>query len=185
MDEQSKQNVNQEKYKQLRDKPREEYNGDFKSSHYNEVENQSMKQTVIMEKEVFSSDYKQAFDKASRDFWQKNTQRGVEKYNGGSMTAKFGKEELNMEELLKRFGSLIKDSITNELKEKKIPTESLNENFKAIDVSLQLLANSVQLLDEKIDIKHITAFLHGFINTYVDNTVKRRIERERGNVNNG
>lgn len=185
MDRFSQQKVNEKKYKDMRDSaPREEYKGDFKSDAYKEVKNQTISQTKIVQKDVFESDYKEDFDKAAKDFWQKNTQTGTSKYNSGGMSATFGKEEFTLEELLKRFGTLVKETITNELTEKKIPTDSLSENFKSLDISLKLLANSVEVLDKDMDISDVTAYLHGFINTFVTKIIKKKIERVKGNVNN-
>jgi hypothetical protein len=182
MDDFGKQKANEEKYKQLRSQPAEEYVGNFESPHFQDVKQQGPAPSHIVEKENFSTTYLEDFDSAAKDFWQKNTQSGVASYNGGSLTANFGKEEYTVDELLERIGKFVKESITNELSKKKIPTETLTENFKAIDVSLKLLALSVSQLDEKMDPENVTAYLHGFINTYVSNTIRRKIERDKNRV---
>jgi hypothetical protein len=187
MDDFSKQKLNEEKYRNMRNNtsPVEDYKGDFKSKHYKETKNPTIAQTKIAEKEVFTTEYKQDFDNASRDFWQKNTQTGIMKYNGGSITANFGKEEYTLDELLQRIGNFIKESITTELAGKGIPTTDLTENFKAVEISLKMLAKSVNTINPDTDIKNITAFLHGFINTYVNNIITKKIEREQGQTKNG
>lgn len=182
MDEQSKQKIAELKYKQLRDQPPQEYKGDYKSAHYKEVKNPAAISAQVIAKEKHSTEYKEDFDKAAKDFWQKNTQSGVAKYNGGSLTANFGREEYSLNEFLIRVGKFIKESITNELIEKKLPVEDLSENFKAVEIALKLLADSTCKLDDNIDIVNMTAYLHGFINTYVTSTIQRKIERDKGNV---
>ena len=180
MDDFSKQKVNEERYKKTKEVPPEEYTGDFESPHYIEKQNTTIKQTKIVEKNVFSTDYKEDFDKAAKDFWQKNISKGLSKYNSGSMTANFGKEKYTLEELLNRIGNFIKESISNELIEKGIPITDLSENFKAIDSTLKLLSKSIETLDKDIDITNIAGYMHGFINTYVSNVIKKKIERDKG-----
>jgi len=182
MDEFAKQNVAQDKYKKLRQVPKKEYHGDFKSPHYKEVENAAATQTELITKEEFRSDYKDDFDKAARDFWQHNTQTGLSKYNGGSVSANFGTENYTLDEFLARLSNFVKETITNELNANKIPTENLTENFKAVDVSLKLLAKSVEGLDPNISIISIGAYMQGFINTYVQTMVNKKLERDKGQV---
>jgi len=182
MDEIAKQNVAQDKYKKLREAPKKEYHGNYKSPHYKEVPNAAVTQTNIINKEEFQSDYKEDFDKAARDFWQKNTQTGLSKYNGGSVSANFGIEKYTLEEFLNRLSNFVKESITQELNTKKIPTDNLSENFKAVDVALKLLASSVEALDGKVDITSIAAYTQGFINTYVQTMVNKKLERDKGQV---
>ena len=184
MDDFSKQAMAQEKYSKLRHAPDQKYNGDYKSPHYKEVANNAPKNIPVDNKEQFNSEYKEDFDKASRDFWQRETQTGVAKYNGGSLTAKFGKDIYTLEELLERIGKFIKEAITNELIEKKVAIEDVQENFKAVDLSLKLLAKSVEKVDN-INVQGITAYLHGFINTYVSKYMRKKIEREKGKPENG
>ena len=176
----TKQKVNEQKYKQLRDAPTEVYTGDYTSKHYEERKNSSIKQTQIQKKDIYETDYKQDFDKASKDFWQKNAPTAIQKYNGGSMTANFGKEDFTVDELLNRMGKFIKESISNDLIEKKLHPEELSENFKAVEVSLKLLAKSLNKLDDKTNVIGMAAYLHGFINTYVDNIISKKIQRDKG-----
>lgn len=182
MDNFTKQKIAEENYKELRKQPSEPYTGDFKSPHYTEIKNNAISPVYTTSKEVYSTDYKEDFDKAAKDFWQKNTQTGLSKYNGGSITANFGKDKYTLEEFFERVGKFIKESITNELISKKLSTEEITENFKAVDVTLKLLAKSVEKLDETIDIKNIAAFIHGFVNTYVTNMMVKKIEKDKGKV---
>ena len=107
------------------------------------------------------------------------------KYNGGSITANFGKEKYTLEELLFRVSKFIKDSITMELSAKGIPTKDLTENFEAIDIALKMLTKSVHALDDDTNITNMAAFLHGFINTYVNNVITKKIDRDKGSKHNG
>ena len=113
------------------------------------------------ERPLVSTDYKTDFDKASKDFWQRETQKGLMKYNGGSLTGNFGRDTYTLEELLARMGNFIKEAISSELLDKKIPPAELAENFKAIDVSLKLLATTVEKMDDKIDIVNIACLCYG------------------------
>lgn len=182
MDDFAKQAINEKRYKESRNVPVEEYTGDFNSKRYNIVESHAAKATEIHPNDKYLSSYKQDFDKASRDFWQKSAPSSLGKYNGGSLTANFGTEDYSLTELLARMAKFVKESISNELIEKKIPPEDIAENFKAVEVALSLLAKSVEKIDKDIDSKNIAAYLHGFINTYVDNMIKRKIERDKGNA---
>tara|TARA_R110000822_G_scaffold242130_2_gene371340 strand:- start:2270 stop:2824 length:555 start_codon:yes stop_codon:yes gene_type:complete len=182
MDDFAKRAINEKKYKETRKSPIEEYTGNFESERYTVVENYAAKATQIPVRDVYSNQYKEDFDKASRDFWQRSSPLSLGKYNGGSLTANFGKEDYSLSELLARMGKFVKESISNELIEKKIPPEDLAENFKAVEVALSLLAKSVEKMDKNMDSKNIAAYLHGFINTYVDNMIKRKIKRDKGSV---
>ena len=185
MDNFSKQAKAQAKYDTMRRTPQEEYKGNYESPHYKEVTNNAVKPDTVDIKEEFNSKYKEDFDKASKDFWQRETQTGLAKYNGGSLTAKFGKDVYTLEELLERIGKFIKESITNELMEKKLSTEELAENFTAIEVALKLLAKAVEKVDNKVDVQNISAYLHGFINTYIETMIRKKLERDKGSTQNG
>jgi|TARA_R110002126_G_scaffold121950_1_gene263518 hypothetical protein len=182
MDDFSKQAINEKRYKNTRDVPVEEYSGDFNSNNYNVVANAAIKANEVQVRDSYSNKYKQDFDKASRDFWQKSAPSSLGKYNGGSLTANFGKQDYSLAELLARMGKFVKESISNELIEKKIPPEDIAENFKAVEVSLSLLAKSVENIDKDMDSRNIAAYLHGFINTYIDNMIKQKIERDKGSM---
>ena len=182
MDELSKQKIAEENYKNLRTKPVEEYTGDFNSSHYVEVTGATIKATTPTNSETYLSNYKEDFDKASRDFWQRATQAGLSKYSAGSFTAGFGKDVYTIDELLERLSRFIKESISQELLGNGISPETLQENFKAVDVSLKLLSKSVQTLNDKFEIEGMSAYLHGFINTYISSIVSKKIERDKGGI---
>ena len=182
MEDFKKQKENEQKYKQLRDQPREVYTGDYTSEHYIEKNNPAIQATQIQEKDTYTTNYKQDFDKASKDFWQKNAPGALQRYNGGSLTANFGKDDFSVEELLDRMARFVKESLSNELLEKKIQPEELSENFKAVEVSLKLLSKSLNKIDNNMSVIGMAAYLHGFINTYVDNIIRKIIDREKGNT---
>lgn len=182
MNEFTKQTLADEKYKQIRNAPPNEYTGDFNTPAYKEVPNNAIHPTKSDDIKNFSTQYKEDFDKASKDFWQKNTQTGLTKYNGGSLVAKFMKTEYTVEELLKQIGVFLKESIANELIEKKIQTDELTENFNAVNIALKLLAKNIQKLDTTINVENISAYLHGFINSYISNLIHKKIERDTTNV---
>lgn len=181
MDDASKQRIAEERYKQFRTEEPEEYNGDFNSPRYREVQNLAIKQTQAVEQQTFRGQYKEDFDSASRDYWQKNTQTGLAKYNAGCITAKFGKDISNLGEFLDRVGTFVKESITNELIGRGVSTDGLQENFKAVQVALKLLAKSVDVIDPDFNVSGLAAYLQGFINTYVT-TVVKQMERDKGKL---
>jgi len=176
MDEHSRQIIAEREYKERKGVQQQEYTGNFNSEHYTEVKSTSIQPTQIINKEVHSTPYKQDFDNAARDFWQKNAPNALRKYNGGSITANFGREAYTIDEFLERIGNFIKESISNELIETKVSPNELQENFKAVSVSLKLLSTAISKLDA-VNLVNVTAYMHGFINTYVDTIIKRKIEK--------
>ena len=66
-----------------------------------------------------------------------------------------------------------------DLLEKKCPVEELRGNFDSIMISLKLLSKTIERIDNSADIVNTAAFLHGFINTYISNVIKKQIERTK------
>ena len=182
MDNFSKQIIAEQKYSDLRNQPIPDGEKSYNSPHFHTVEDMTIKPTHIEVKDTFSTEYKDDFDKASKDFWQKNTQNGIMKYNGGSLTANFGKEDYTITEFFKRLGKFVRESIRGECMDSNINSDELAENFKAVEVSLSLLANSITKLNPQFNVINVIAYIHGFINSYVSNTIKRKIERDKGKI---
>lgn len=169
----NKQAIAKEKYKQLKSQDPKEYTGDYKSPHYIEVENKAVKQTIVKPEATFSTEYKEDFDKASRDYWQRTLQKGLMKYNAGTFSANYGKDIKTLEEFLDRVFTLIKESISNEIMMSGKSTENLKENFKSLEISLKLLSKSVELITKDISTDELTSYWHGFINTYVSKSLSK------------
>jgi|GEM_PF-6018965 len=168
----------EEDYKLSKTTPLDPYSGDYNSPNYVEVANKAITATVLKEPDAFKTPYKEDFDKAARDYWQRKTQTGLQKYNAGSFTSTFGNDTYTLDEFLSRIGRFIKESISNELLSHGQSPESIQENFKAVELSLKLLAKSVQSVDDKMQIEELSAYIHGFINTYISTTITKRINRE-------
>ena len=74
---------------------------------------------------------------------------------------------------------MVKESVNVELQHSGHTTEDLGDNFKSVEVALKLLSKSITKIDDKINLENLGAILHGFVNTYIANTIHTRIKQKR------
>jgi len=177
----NKQKVSEQKLDDIRSTSPEEYKGDYKSPHYKEVENSNIKPTSINKKDNYNSNYKEAFDVASKDYWQRQTQNGINRYNAGKLAANFGTDTYTIEAFVDILSNLIKECIVNELHQAGKTSEDYKAQFQILKLQLEVLGKSLK--DEKdIKIEDLSAYLHGFINGYIGNSVDKKIKKDKGKI---
>lgn len=155
-------------------------------SHFESVKNKAMLATPPKDEFSWNSEYKADFNTASKDFWRKYAQYGLDYYNSGIMSGTFGSPDADIGSMLSRLHNFIKDSLSKELSDHKQTTEELTICFNAINDVFALLAQMIKRSDMNINIVNIGAYLHGAINAYIETVISAQIRKQqRGTINGG
>lgn len=177
MDNFSKQKIAEQQYANLKGVPVEQYDGDYDKPHYHDIKASKIVQNVEEEKETFSTKYKENFEAASRDFWKKYPE-AFAKYNAGNMVGKFGANKIDNEDFFKRLSNMIKEVTRIQMSSNGYTSENLKEHFVNLDSILKIISKELIKTDneKKVKTEDFAAFLHGFINAYIDDIIKEKIE---------
>jgi len=146
----------------------------FGPSGFKNVPSSSIQPTKPEPQVVYNSKFKLDFVGASKDFWVKNVNKAVASYDRGNVTGKYGKYSPDIEDFFNRLFILVKESVISELADKSYTTENLQNQFDIIESAFKMLAAHIKELDKenKIDVDSLCAFLHGFVNGFIDDFAK-------------
>jgi len=139
---------------------------------------------------VFSTQYKEDYSQASKDFWQHNSPNAVRSYEQGHIVGRFGKKNLTLPDFFDRIYNNVKEALVSGLKVQKKSANGLKDNLDAVKSTLQLLVKSyidesgkdtknVNKTRDAQEIIDIAAHMQGFINGYVESVIKDYIKTNK------
>jgi hypothetical protein len=140
------------------------------NKHYIEIKNSGNITDAPEISDAYSCSFKTDHIAASKDLWQKTMAEYISDYVKGDMVGRFGKNNSTINDFCSKIFALIKESVTSELSKKNETTEDLKMHLENVNLSLQLFAKEIE--KSNIDIIALSAFLHGFINSYIENVIK-------------
>jgi len=169
-DDMTKQIAAEKEYKNLRNNATsEQYQGNFDSKHYVEVNNKAIlpevKNDVIIDD---SNSYN--FTKAAKEYWSRFDPQSSNKYLTGEMLANMSDKKVTIDILFDKMFLLVKDCIGSELLKNNLTTEPYKEHFKLMETSFKMLSNELIKAKAPLNVKGVMAMIQGFINGYIEKT---------------
>ena len=173
MDDQFKQALAEDKYKEIRKSTNfEKYEGNYVSKHYVDMPNVAIKQTIIKPTKEYMTEYQTKFDEAAKDFWKEVDPKNIIKYQSGEVVCNFNSDSLNINEYFGRIFQMIKESLTMELSQNGQTVEELKTSLELLNLSLKTLAEQTTKIKKDISVRALICFMHGFMNTYIKKNIK-------------
>lgn len=116
--------------------------------------------------------YYDDFDLASVDYWTNNNPRMVSRYLGGKIVGNYGHDTSKLKDYFKSIFSMIKESMMIQLAKNGYVGNELKTQFTMLNTTLDLIHDTIVRVDtdKQVDVDELVAFMHGFVNSYVNKT---------------
>jgi len=104
------------------------------------------------------------------NFWKNNNVDSLGEYIKGKTVSGFNSRTKDIRDVLSSIQMCIKEAIMSELSRIDETGEDCNIPFNIIESSYNMISDIIKP-NKEFDIKNILAYLHGYINSYVNQTI--------------